>query len=106
MGCHEANRAYCRTLWDAPQSPWADAPGWQRESCTNGVYFLLANPTASDAALHYEWQKHKVEEGWKYGPVEDPIKKEHPCLVAFDKLPPDQQMKDRIFTAIVRAFTF
>ena len=41
--CHEANRAYCKTLGDDSQLPWADAPQWQRDSIIAGVEYRLAN---------------------------------------------------------------
>jgi hypothetical protein len=48
--------------------------------------------------------KQKLDDGWKYGPVKDPEKKEHPCLVSFSELPKEQQAKDFIFRAIVHCF--
>ena len=45
----------------------------------------------------------KLADGWVYGEVKDPVKKEHPCLVAFEELPVEQQAKDYIFKAVVDA---
>ncbi|MFH2219092.1 MAG: RyR domain-containing protein [Pseudomonadota bacterium] len=45
----------------------------------------------------------KVRDGWKYGPVKDPDKKEHPCCVPFAELPVEQQAKDFIFRAVIHA---
>jgi hypothetical protein len=42
-------------------------------------------------------------EGWTYGDVKDFGRKTHPTLLPFDELPTDQQLKDRLFIAIVRA---
>lgn len=100
---HEANRVYCQALGDSSQLPWVDAPDWQRRSALNGVKFHLENPGASPSASHDEWLKEKYATGWKHGPVKDPEKKEHPCCVPFDELPPEQQAKDRLFSAIVGA---
>lgn len=101
--CHEANRAYCLGLGDTSQPLWADAPDWQKESAINGVVFHLDNPDAGDAASHNSWLEEKKSTGWKYGPVKDPDKKEHPCFVSFERLPIEQQMKDRLFRSIVHA---
>lgn len=101
--CHEANRAYCATLDDTSQPPWEEAPQWQVDSAVDGVQFHLANPNAGDAASHENWMKQKVADGWKYGPIKDPARKEHPCMVPFEELPPAQQAKDRLFRAIVHA---
>lgn len=102
--CHEANRRFCLTIGDASQPSWEDAPEWQRQSAMNGVKFHLANPDAGPSGSHENWLKEKLETGWKYGPVKDPEKKEHPCCVPYGELPLEQRMKDYIFTAIVHAF--
>ena len=100
---HEANRALCETHGDFSQPMWGSAPEWQRESALKGVEFHLANPDATEAASHEEWMRHKEAEGWTYGPVKDPEKKQHPCMVPHHELPPEQQAKDRLFKAIVNA---
>lgn len=101
--CHDANRAYCRTIGDFSQEPWESAPKWQVESAIKGVEFCLANPDAPASANHDAWLKVKEAEGWKYGEVKDVEKKEHPCFVPYDQLPPEQQRKDALFKAIVAA---
>lgn len=101
--CHETNKAYCEALNDNSQESWSNAPEWQRESAVNGVKFHMSHPEAGNSASHDNWMKEKLEQGWKYGPVKDPEKKEHHCLVPFDKLPLDQQRKDALFHSIVHA---
>jgi hypothetical protein len=103
--CHEANRAYCRTIGDDSQPTWDDAPEWQRESAMNGVRFHVQNPEAGDSASHDNWMKEKVDAGWVYGPekLPDATPPTHHCIVPFEQLPPEQQAKDRLFRAIVHA---
>lgn len=101
--CHEANKALCESLGDLSQPPWNLAPEWQKESATNGVKFQLDNPDAPASASHDNWMQEKTEQGWYYGPVKDPEKKQHPCMVPFKELPKEQQAKDHLFTGIVRA---
>lgn len=101
--CHEANRAYCATIGDLSQLPWDDAPQWQRESAIAGVEFSVAHPDAPPSASHESWLAEKERTGWRYGPVKDAEKKEHPCFVPYDELPLDQRRKDALFVAIVRA---
>lgn len=101
--CHEANRAYCASLGDNSQSAWDDAPDWQKTSAENGALFHINNPEADDSASHENWMKEKLEAGWVYGETKDPEAKTHPCLVAFDQLPVEQQKKDKLFRAIVHA---
>ncbi len=101
--CHEANRAYCQTMGDGSQLPWAEAPDWQKDSAYLGVKMLLDNPDAGPGAAHVSWRDQKEAEGWVYGAVKDPEQKTHPCLVDFTDLPPDQQAKDHLFVAVARA---
>lgn len=101
--CHEANRAYCKALGDTSQLPWSEAPEWQRKSACSGVEFHLKNFGASPSASHDEWLKTKQADGWKFGPVKDPTKKEHPCCVPFNQLSLEQQTKDLLFSRIVNA---
>lgn len=101
--CHEANRAYCESLDDLSQKPWACAEEWQKVSAYAGVNFHLDNPNADDAASHENWLKDKIADGWRYGAVKDTEAKTHPCCIPFDLLPIEQQRKDRLFRAIVHA---
>ena len=100
---HEINRAYCLSLGDDSQLPWADAPEWQRDSAVKGVEFHIANPDADASASHDSWMDQKVAEGWVFGEVKDAEKKTHPCIVPFGDLPPEQQLKDVLFKATVHA---
>lgn len=98
---HEVNRAYCNAIGDTSQPTWADAPDWQRDSAVNGVTFHLQNVGASPSASHESWMAEKVANGWVYGPVKDPEKKEHPCIVPYDQLPVEQRAKDYLFKQVV-----
>ena len=100
--CHEVNRAYCQALGDTSQSAWEDAPEWQRASARLGVELHMSGDHGPEAS-HESWMKQKLEEGWKYGPVKDPERKEHHCIVPFDQLPREQQAKDFLFRAVVHA---
>jgi len=100
---HEMNRAYCQSIGDDSQPEWNDAPEWQKESAIKGVEFHMDNPRASAAASHESWLAEKEADGWKYGEVKDPEKKEHPCFVPFDQLSVEQQAKDFIFRQTVHS---
>ncbi len=102
IAAHEANRAYCLALGDESQLPWADAPGWQKESAVEGVNFLIANPDAPPSASHDSWLAQKERDGWRWGPVKNAETKKHPCYVPYEELPESQKAKDAIFGAIVR----
>jgi len=98
--CHEVNRAYCQSIGDDSQPAWEAAPNWQRESAINGVRFHLENDVTPEQS-HENWMREKAAAGWTYGPVKDPEKKQHPCMVPYAELPPEQRTKDYLFKAIV-----
>lgn len=98
---HEINRAYCAALGDDSQPAWDDAPDWQQTSARNGVRFHLANPSAGPDHSHNSWLAEKAADGWRYGDVKDPIRKEHPCFVPYGELPTEQKAKDYLFRAVV-----
>ena len=100
---HEANRAYCQTIGDYSQPSWEDAPDWQKDSARNGVAFRLDHPHTPHYMSHDNWLKHKEAEGWTYGPVKDPEKKQHPCMLPYGKLPDEDKQKDALFCNIVFA---
>jgi hypothetical protein len=100
---HEVNRAYCEALGDTSQEKWENAPQWQRDSALLGVKLHTENPYAGPQASHESWMRQKIAEGWVYGSAKDPSAKQHPCIVAFDELPVEQQAKDFLFRGVVHA---
>lgn len=102
QACHEANRIYCESIGDFSQVAWEDAEPWQRESAIAGVRAVHLDPHRPPAASHEGWLAHKKAEGWKYGEFKDPEKKTHPCMVPWEVLPTEQQMKDIIFLTVAK----
>lgn len=100
--CHNVNRAYCAATGDLSQPEWDAAPKWQRESAISGVEAHLHEPMTPEQS-HAAWSAHKLADGWKHGPVKDPVAKEHPCLVPYGELPSEQRVKDYLFAAIVES---
>jgi alpha-D-ribose 1-methylphosphonate 5-triphosphate synthase subunit PhnH len=100
---YEANAAYCRSIGDTSQPAWENAPEWQKTSVINGVRFHIENPIARASTSHENWLNEKQANGWHYGPEKDPERKTHPCMVPFDELPIEQQIKDHIFRSVVHA---
>lgn len=100
---HEANRAWCLLCGDASQLSWDDAPEWQRTSARNGVLNIVNNPDTTPEQSHESWLAEKEATGWKFGPVKDIEKKEHPCFVPYGQLPPEQRAKDHVFGTVARA---
>lgn len=104
---HEANRAYCAAIGDNSQLAWDEAPEWQRISAIKGIQLhwaaLQDGRELQPSASHDSWLAEKKATGWKYGPVKDAEKKEHPCCVPYDELPLEQKIKDYIFGAIAKS---
>lgn len=102
--CHETNRVYCQNGGDDSQVAWEKAPQWQKDSAMMGVHFVIDNQHAPASANHDSWMAQKLADGWKWGKVKDEKKKEHPCIVPYDHLPVEQQLKDILFRSIVLSF--
>ncbi len=45
--------------------------------------------------VHAVWARTRLEQGWRYGPRRDDVRREHPCLVPFDELPDSEKEYDR-----------
>lgn len=100
---HEVNKAYCEAIGDTSQVTWDAAPIWQKESAIEGIRHHLENPGTSPEDSHKKWLEHKRKMGWKYGPVKDTNKMEHPCMVPYASLPASQKVKDHLFAGVVAA---
>lgn len=44
--------------------------------------------------IHEVWAMNKIAAGWKYGEVRDDVRKKHPCLTSFDRLPMAEKRYD------------
>lgn len=99
--CHEANRVIQLTTGDTISPRWDDAPQWQRDSAIVGVEKAIAGETSEQ--LHDSWCEYKWADGWVYGEVKDGDRKTHPCLIPYTDLPPEQKLKDDLFSAVVTA---
>jgi class 3 adenylate cyclase len=47
---------------------------------------------------HETWAAQRLAEGWRYGECRNDLKKEHPCLVPYDRLPESEKEYDRKIT--------
>lgn len=100
---HEANRLYCASIGDDSQASWIDAADWQKESAVAGVGAALAGATPKE--LHESWCAKKREDGWTFGETKDAEAKTHPCLIDYEDLPPEQKIKDALFSAVVQTIS-
>jgi DNA-binding transcriptional MerR regulator len=101
---HAANRELQIVQGDpVPSPPWDDAPDYQVREAIAGVQEVLRNPDLTAEQSHESWCDRMRADGWTHGEVKDPQRKTHPTLLPFAELPAEQQLKDRLFIAIVRA---
>lgn len=98
---HEANRAYCIALGDKSHEPWDAMADDQKRSARLGVIGILTKDFTPEQS-HEVWVAEKIADGWQLG-AKNVVTKHHPSLVAFSKLPPEEQIKDEIFFKVVRA---
>lgn len=98
---HEANRQHRLVMGHAPGPHWGETRAEVRASAVNGVEKALQGYTPEE--LHAEWVEFKGAQGWTWGPYKDRVNKRHPNLVPHETLPPEQQVKDRLFIAMVNA---
>ena len=98
---HDANRVFCVAIGDNSQVPWEWAEAWQKESAINGIKGVINGDGPVES--HTTWCNQKYADGWCYGAVKDPLAKTHPCLVAYNDLPVEQQEKDHVYVAVAKA---
>jgi len=89
--CHEAFRAWCKTLGDTGNPPWEQVEGWRRTFTVDGVRRVLDG--ASPADIHDLWVRYKTADGWTRGAQKTPEAKQTPNLVAYDQLHNSDEMK-------------
>ena len=101
---HAANRELQIVQGDpVPSPPWDEAPDYQVREAIAGVQEVMRNPDLTAEQSHELWTARMRAGGWAYGEVKDPERKTHPALLPFTGLPAGQQLKDRLFIAVVRA---
>lgn len=97
---HQQNKTYCEMRGDTSQVPWSSAPANIKASAIDGVRNALAGATPQQS--HENWLAFKRKDGWIYGEVKDAQAKTHPCMVPYDKLPPEERHKDHLFIEMVQ----
>lgn len=102
---YAANRAYVFAQINMGALPvdWDFLPGKEQVSYIEGIRHLLEHPRSQPAEQHDAWMRYKTEQGWSVGPVKDDVAKTHPCMVPYNQLPMEQQIKDHLFQAVVRS---
>jgi len=88
--CHSANMAYSKvtSTTTANSVPWSHLKPEIQRNVIKGVEYAIANPLALPEDMHEKWRE-----------TCDP---DHECNVPYDELPPNQQVKDRLFSVITQ----
>ena len=101
--CHEAN-SMVRIIQKESKAPtWEELGPDEQGAIVNGVCAVLKHPNQHLSWQHDIWRLEKEKLGWIYGKELNRELKVHPNLVAWEHLPKEQQIKDRLFKAIVLA---
>ena len=99
---HELNRGWSAAHGDNSHKSWKETSEHIKGSTRNGARLALEKPEMTPRALHEEWSKYKLKQGYAYGPEKSEADKTHPCLVPYDSLPPIDRAKDELFAHAVR----
>lgn len=99
--CHAANQPVKALCGEEPAKPWDEASEMMKNSVRDGVRKAIEGVPPEES--HENWIRYKEAEGWVHGDTIDEDAKTHPCLVPYAELPPEQRLKDQVFTAIVQA---
>lgn len=81
------------------QSSWEELPQHMKEGLIKAIKDNL-----SPEEGHNQWMKNRLENGWTYGTTKDIQLKTSPCLIPYNQLPYQQQIKDYIRQAIIEFF--
>lgn len=99
--CYEVNRAYDGTISPVKPIEWDKAANAVKQGYVAGVMYFMRNPGKTPKDQHEFWMETKRLDGWVHGEVKDAEKKTHPCMIPYDQLPKEQQVKDVLFQAVI-----
>jgi hypothetical protein len=109
MAAMRGQEAICALSPD--ERPWSDLTKAEQDSLTDGARFYVDNPEAESADGHTHWMARRLDEGWTPSPVKveglmiDPLHllKQHPALIAWNRLDEAYKAKHRAFRKAVLA---
>lgn len=101
-GAHEVNRAYSKHLGDNSNYPWEVTSEPDKRVARQAVIGIITNDHNAQQS-HEAWVSARRADGWTKGAIKSYEKKTHPCLVPFDELPSEFQIKDELFVTAVKS---
>lgn len=103
--CASICYAACRVASIAAGSKvpvWGRARAEEKAWMRFRIQCILKIPDIVPSMCHDFWCEHMVAAGWKLGDL-DYVKKTHPHLVDFNKLPDDERFKCQLMTDVALA---
>jgi len=101
QAAYEVNRVYCLSIGEGPQPHWEDTPEWYRCDYLKNTKIVINGSTPE--RNHECWLAIREQEGWKYGPIKDPVKKEHPYMLPYLDLPLEVRTKYALFITTIKS---
>lgn len=102
--CNTVIRNQNKLLGDDSIPEWDKLSEDLKRSNYIGIQYVIDNPEVTPQEIHATWCKTRIDSGWIFGDTKCDIKKTHPCLVSFEELPIEQQIKDELFISTVKSF--
>jgi len=99
---HLIQMVYASTI-TVNQAGWLAMAPEDQMLTINGVNHVLNEPDITPEQLHAIWVAAKAENGWRCGNQKCDTQKTHPCMCQYPSLPIEEQIKPRLFVAIVNA---
>lgn len=100
---HQASKAYSETLGDYSGEDWHLMDDEYKKITCEAVDSLITEDL-TPRSVHEYWFEFRSKHGWKYGPIADKEKKEHPYFMPYDELPIEKRRRDSLLYEIVRIF--
>lgn len=76
-----------------PSTDYKPSPKDLSEIPLTDEIIKLSNIIAEN--VHEIWAKARMEEGWRYGELQNEKMKTHPCLIPYNELPESEKAYDR-----------
>ena len=98
------NYQYCRYVAGKKHTtavPWEHMTNEAQLVMAKVVAESLRNPAKTPREQHERWMIYKVTNGWTYGETANAELKQHPNIVHWELLSPEEQYKDAIFCTVV-----
>lgn len=102
--CNTVIRNQNKLLGDDSVPEWDNLPEDLKRSAFVGIQHVIDHPEITPQQMHDSWCKFRLDDGWKFGEFKCATQKTHPCLIPFEELPIEQQIKDELFISTVKSF--